>query len=215
LLNAGIRVPLVGGSGKDSNRIALGGVRTLTPRAGDGCYSEWVDHVKAGRTVATNGPYLRLILDDQEWSTSVGQAPDQPVRVRAVAESVAPFERIEVVANGVPVAMAAATAGETVTATIEKEHRLATGGWIAARCWGAAKSDLYPHVPVFAHTSPVWVEVPGQVIARQAAAIDALVREIQGVRDWVESNGRFTNPRRKEHLLGVCDAAIARLASPP
>jgi hypothetical protein len=103
---------------------------------------------------------------------------------------------------------------EVFTGTLELEHLLPDGGWVAARCWGPAKSGLYSHVPTFAHTSPVWVEVAGRPIPRAAPALAALVREVDGVREWVDANGRFSNPRRKAHLLALCDAAAAQLAGP-
>ena len=65
LLDCGLRVPLVGGSGKDSNAIALGAVRTYA-RLADGQpfgYAAWVDAVKAGRTFVTNGPLLNFTAD--------------------------------------------------------------------------------------------------------------------------------------------------------
>jgi hypothetical protein len=214
LLNAGVRLPLLGGSGKDSNRVALGGVRTLTPGTGPGSYAEWVEQVKAGRTIATNGPYLRFTVNDQPWPTRVANEPGRPLRFAAVAESIVPFERLELIANGVTVATATPTKTDVFRAAVETEHK-SGDGWLAARCWGTAKPDVYPHVTVFAHTSPVWVETPDRPSPRKAAALEALKREVEGVRLWVERDGRFTNPRRKDHLLALCDSAAARLAGPP
>ena len=54
----------------------------------------------------------------------------------------------------------------------------------------------------------------GQPIPRAPAALAALVREVDGVREWVEANGRFTNPRQKAHLLAQCNAAAAQIAGP-
>jgi hypothetical protein len=191
LLNAGIRLPLVGGSAKDSNRIALGEMRTLTPPAAT--YEDWIEHVRVGRAYVTNGPFLTSGLGDDGWFF-------------AQVMSVVPFERVEVVANGRVIASTPADPADDVTvATVEVENPLPAGGWVAARCLGA-KSDLYPHVPVFAHTSPVYV---GET--RQPDAVAAVRRDIEGVRDWVESAGRFTIPKRKEALLALCEAALAKL----
>jgi hypothetical protein len=212
LLNAGIRLPIVGGSAKADNRTALGGVRTLTPTAGT--YAEWIEHVRAGRTTATNGPFLRLTADGEPWPTRITQVEPNPIRLRAEAASVVPFERLELIANGTPVAAMKPAGSDVFTGTLDAKHHLPDGGWVAARCWGPAKSGLYPHVPTFAHTSPVWVEVAGRPIPRAPAALAALVREVDGVREWVEANGRFTNPRQKAHLLAQCNAAAAQIAGP-
>jgi hypothetical protein len=214
LLNAGIRIALVGGSGKDSNRIALGGVRTLTPRTTTQSYADWVDHVKAGRTVATNGPTVLFAVDGERFSGGVAHARAAPTALWAEAASAVPFDRLELLANGSVIAAVRPEGTNPWTATAEITHTLPAGGWLAARCLGAAKSDLYPHVPVFAHTSPVWIEVNGHPIPKGTAAVEALGRDVQAVRDWVESEGRFTNPRRKETLFALCDVAAARLVGP-
>ena len=212
LWNAGVRLPLAGASGKASNRIALGGVRTLTPATTDG-YAGWVEHVRAGRSVITNGPYLRMTVNGQPFATRLAAPTAEPLRVRAEATSLVPFERLELLANGAPAATATAT-GQPFTALVEAEVRLPEGGWLAARCWGPSKAELYPHVPVFAHTSPVWIEPEGNRPARRSNAVATVVRDVEGVRHWVESEGRFTDPRRKAHLLALCDTAMSRLADP-
>lgn len=214
LLNAGIRLPLVGGSGKDSNRIALGGVRTLTPRTDAGIYARWVEHVKAGRTMATNGPAVLFAVDDERFAHTVKQEQSIPIALWAQATSNVPFERLELLANGSVIAAARPEGTDLWTATSEVDHALPDGGWVAARCVGSARSDLYPHLPIFAHTSPVWVEVNGHPNPRRTLAVEAVGRDVQGVRDWVETEGRFTNPRRKDHLLALCDAAADRLVTP-
>jgi hypothetical protein len=213
LLNAGIRLPIVGGSGKADNRTALGGVRTLTPTSG--AYPEWVENVRAGRTTATNGPFVRLTADGESWPTRITPVEPKPIRLRAEAASVVPFERLELIANGTPVAAMTPTGNDVFMGTLEAEHVLPDGGWVAARCWRAAKPEMYPHIPAFAHTSAVWVEVAGRPIPRAPAALAALARSVEEVRHWVEVEGRFTNPRRKARLLDLCDAAAAKLAGPP
>ncbi|MSR54139.1 MAG: hypothetical protein EXS09_12730 [Gemmataceae bacterium] len=203
LLNAGIRLPVVGGSGKDSNRIALGGVRTLTPTGETRTYSEWIETVHAGRTIASNGPLLRWAIDGQPFRTSVATTNDDPVRFSAEMASNEPIERFEIIANGLVIA-------SSTSERIEVEHRLPEGGWLAARCWSTAKSRLYPHVPIFAHTSPIWVNAA----RRSPSAVNSLLREIEGVRQWIETTGRFAIAKRKEHLLSLCDGAERKLSEP-
>jgi len=216
LLNAGMRVPVVGGSGKDSNRIALGGARTLSPATRDTSpYREWVEHVRAGRTVATNGPFVRLTVSGETFATRVMQDAPGPLRITAEAASIVPLERLEVIANGEVIAATSPTDGEVRTARLEVEHTLPDGGWVAARCWGPARSELYPHAPAFAHTSPTFVVVSGRPTPRMTAAVASLNRDVEAVRHWIDTEGRFTIPKRKEHLLSLCDAATGKLAGRP
>jgi hypothetical protein len=139
-----------------------------------------------------------------------------PVQFSVEAASIVPFEKLELVANGTVVASTKPTVGNSPmanvwTASVETEHPFPEGGWIAARCWGTSKSNLYPHVPVFAHTSPVFVFASGRTTPRMPDAIATLRREIEAVQHWIETEGRFTIPRRREQLLSNCAAALGRL----
>src|SRR5262249_38259807 len=65
LLNCGFHVPLVAGSGKDSNRFVLGGMRTyarLQPLE-EFTYKNWIEAIRAGRIFITNGPLLSFTVN--------------------------------------------------------------------------------------------------------------------------------------------------------
>ncbi|AWM39383.1 hypothetical protein GobsT_23010 [Gemmata obscuriglobus] len=194
LWDAGVRVPLVGASAKDSNAVRLGVTRTYArvsgvqpsddapsvsqqEREGEKA-SSWLEAVRRGRTFVTAGPLLDLVLDDSCATVTARAHPSAP--------------RVELVANGAVIAAgdgsAAATLGEP--------------GWVAARVTGASG---------FAHTSPIAFGSP----ARKSEAVSALVALIEQTRDWVETLGRFANPKRKQALLERCDEAAQRLAGTP
>ena len=116
----------------------------------------------------------------------------------ATAESLTPFERLEVVADGRVIATAAAGQGPRWAAAVEFAPP-ADCGWLAARCAGG---------PGFAHTAPVYV---GPTPPRDADAL-SLRRCVEQTRDWVEHDGRFAEEKRKRKLLDLCDQALARLA---
>lgn len=72
LWDAGVPVPLVGASAKESNREALGSVRTYArvcaePLAASqdaqAASGSWIDAVRAGRTSVSAGPLLALVRD--------------------------------------------------------------------------------------------------------------------------------------------------------
>jgi len=215
LLNVGVQLPIVGGSGKDSNRVAIGGVRTLTLAESSRTYRDWINAVRHGQTVVTNAPFVQLSVAGRPFVSGIARETDAPLRVLAEAASVVPFERLEVIANGTVAASTKPTVrklpiADVWTATLDAELPLPDGGWVAARCWGTTKSDLYPHIPVFAHTSPFFVLNAGRT-TRAPEAVAALRREIEAVQHWIETEGRFSNPRRKEQLLSNCAAALGRL----
>jgi hypothetical protein len=110
LWDAGVLVPLVGASGKDSNRVAVGSMRTYAKVGA--AHPTWVESVRVGRTFASHGPLLDFSTDGN--------------RVRAAVRSRGPFEKLEVVANGQVVA----SGGGDIEAEVP-------AGWVAARCSGA------------------------------------------------------------------------------
>lgn len=190
LWNAGVRVPLVGASGKDSNAVQMGAMRTYARRAeppppapfpsgkgAGGGGSSWVEGVRAGNTFVTAGPLLALTVEGQHTS----------VTRRSPLDS----SGVELVANGVVVA-----SGEHVA-----EATISEPSWVAARTTAAG----------FAHTSPVALgSAP-----RQPEAVAALRALIEQTRDWIETMGRFTNPKRKQTLLGRCAEAARKLEDNP
>ncbi len=101
----------------------------------------------AGRTFVTDGPLLSLIVDGH-GPGSVVSAPEEgkTMHVHAEAQSGTAFDRLEVLHDGRPLAVAEA-AGDPHTATIEVEAPVITSGWLAARCWGGDRGSL-----VRAHT---------------------------------------------------------------
>lgn len=215
LLNAGLPLPLAGGSGKDGNEIPIGAVRTYA-RLGDGepfGYKAWVEAVRAGRTVVTNGPLLTLDVEglDPGGTVERGEA-GRPVRARAAAACVSPFERLELVADGLVVASAPAARGDRYAANLEFEYAPTESGWLAARCVGGQGSFLNPAQPAFAHTSPAYVCVAGHPLPRRPAAVTALAECIARTRQWVEEHGRYADKKWRRLLLTRCEDAIAQLA---
>ncbi len=163
LLRCGVRAALVGGSGKESPARALGQMRTYA-RCPDGLgLAAWADAAREGRTFATNGPLL-------EFSYREGVA-------RAEARAVAPFERLEIVAGGEVIA--ATSLGE-----LEADFTPEATTWLAARCTGPG---------AWAHTSPLWVDVPGRpwrVRQDDIDAVGATLAEASAYAEGMPEKGR-------------------------
>ena len=223
LWNAGHLVPLVGGSGKDDNATALGRVRTYanirnllpsplegegpgergdastprephpspglrppSPSRGEGENQSrlpaWLDAVRAGRSFVTTGPLLSLDADET---------------LRVSARSLAPFDKIDLLADGDVLAVAPPSQSYGVW-TAELVHPRPACGWVAGRVVG-------PNT--FAHTSPVKVGPP-----RRAETDLAPLRVAVGrTREWVETVARFHLAKRKEQHLARIAAALEAL----
>lgn len=215
LLEVGCVVPLVGGSGKESNGTALGVMRTyahLDPGA-ELTYHDWIEAVRGGRTFVTNGPLLSLTVDGHEPAAAgLEVTPGQVVRVRAEAQSRLAFDVLELVWNGQVIATAAPQCDAVCRAILELEHALPHGGWLAARCRGAAQVlDRPANQRVFAHTSPVYVRCPAAPAPVNAEAARRLLDELDALQDWARDRARCETPQQRERLANVFFTARAEL----
>jgi hypothetical protein len=155
--------------------------------------------VRAGRTVVTNGPWLSLDVDGSGPGAVLDRSPGDRVDVRA-----------RVVGSGVdrlvlygPDGELAATGTDLLTAEVPVRDAL----WLAA----AAHGGTDPHTvgaPVFAHTTPVYVDVDGCRVAREESARWCL-RLIDGLADLAAEQGRF-DPEHRERQLGDLLAVLDR-----
>jgi hypothetical protein len=195
LWNAGVLLPLVGGSGKNSNRMALGSMRTYARPKPDEPrnFASWIEAVRGGRGFAGNGPIL-------DWNAETGEAS---------AECGAEFDRLDVVANGTVVGSAAAERnGHLWRARLHARDSLPRQGWWAVRCIGATASPWMPGTPVFAHGSPI--RLP-EAAAKDGAAVAGFKALLASTSEWIEAEGRFHEAKFRTQMLDRCREAAARL----
>lgn len=209
LLNAGLRVPLLGASAKVSNREPLGGIRTYARLLPDEAlsYATWIEAVRRGRSYATEGPLLAFTVDGADPGTILTVNSQRPLAIQAAAQSLVAFDRLEVVANGEVVA-AQAPVNEPFSAAVEFERLLPRGGWITARCVGAPGAR--------AHSSPVYVRADGMPIPADPRLVTQLAGHLEQVRRWVQQQGRFEHEARRLQLEAIFRSAgeslLARMA---
>jgi hypothetical protein len=190
-LNAGYQLPLVGGTDKMSSEVPVGLYRTYANLGDeDFSYDAWTRAVRAGKTFLTGGPILRFQVEGAEPGDTVRISGPGSVGVSAVAESIFPIGRLEIVSNGTVVA---AADGSSTDRRLEVEADVEVGGdsWLAARCGGPHYWDGPSHRGpwerrIFAHTSPIYVTC--------------------GQGEW----SRF-DPERARAMLALIDAGIGRL----
>jgi len=162
-LNCGYRVAAVGGTDKMSAGMPVGGARTYArlDRNRGFNFANWARAIRKGRTFTTSGPLMELTVD--------GRAPGDVIRLKggagtvemhAAASCVWPIHRLEIVVNGQVVATEHQREGAH---RLELRHRMSLAGscWIAARCGSRLFQQHCWPTRVGAHTSPVYVVVPG------------------------------------------------------
>jgi TolB protein len=208
LLNCGFHIPASAGTDCFLNRIVSrlpGSDRVYVHVDGPFTYRGWIDNLKAGRTFVTNGPMFQFLVNDRGAGDTIPLRPGDSVRVRATAASQYPLDRLEVVVNGrVAATVKAEEGGRTIA--IDRTIPIAESGWIGVRVNGPPHPD-HPGPSLFAHTSPVYLDVPGKPVSARADA-QYFLEWIDRLAGAVQERNRIPN-RRKPHVQAQLDAARA------
>jgi hypothetical protein len=208
-LNCGYRLPAVGGTDKMSARVAVGAMRTYAFLGNDPfSFANWAKAVRRGNTFTTSGPLLLFQAEGRAPGEEIAlRAGGGTVEVQAEAISSLPLRRVEIVYNGRVVASREEPGG--ARRIVLKEKIAVPGpGWLAARC--ASIAAPASGFSTAAHTSPVYLSLPGQeVFSAPAAAY--LLSLIKGTQLWVEDIATRPDPQRLERIRAVLSQAHDRL----
>jgi hypothetical protein len=198
LLNCGFRIPASAGTDCFLNRIPSrlpGSDRAYVRIEGEFSYPRWIEGLKAGRTFVTNGPMLELTVNGQPLGTTVRAEPGSSLDIEGRARAAYPLDRIELIQSGLVAAVARAKAGSnSLEISIGTSRPVEQSGWVALRAFGPPHPDA-PRGPAFAHTSAIYVEVPGKPADARADAayflawLDRLAADIHR-RDRIPSRSK-------------------------
>ena len=210
LLMCGIRIPMVGGSGKASNCDLLGNTRTYAKLAQNEpfTYGNWIEAIRAGRTFVTTGPVLSVDVNGHGPGDVIDFFPgDRIVRIRAEARANSELESLEIIVNGKTVKSVHPAAGETV-AVLEFETEIAKSSWIIARCGGPYNWPRWSRLAAI--TSPVYVQVGNRPIQADPSTIAALNRDLDYMLEWAARKARCDDKHR-ERFMGIFQSAKEEL----
>jgi hypothetical protein len=165
----------------------------------------FADAVRAGRTQATNGPFLELLVDGRGPGDRIEATPGRRLPVTVGCQGLG-VERLELVGpDGV---LAATDAGGGAAPAIDAEVEAGESMWLCAVARGPGHPSVLGPM-VFAHTSPVWVELHGRPLRRPASA--------RWLLDWLDrfeamlgQHGRFADDGQRAEVVGVIEQARRR-----
>jgi hypothetical protein len=194
-LNCGYRVPGVGGTDKMGAYMPVGANRTYAFLGNEEfTFENWAKAVRKGNTFMTTGPLLQFRVDGRvPGDEIVLGAGGGTVEVEIEAKSFVPFHRLEVVLNG-KVAAAREDHSGTREMILKEKVRVPGPGWLASRCVSRLGPTTAWALGVQAHTSPVYLRIPGQEPFSEPA-IAYMLTLIEGAETWV--NNLATRPDRE------------------
>jgi hypothetical protein len=204
-LNVGLRLPISTGTDwfvYDFSRVYARAEGKLTVKS-------WLAALKAGRNVATNGPLLTLTVDGRPIGDTLKLDRPRKLRVTASAVGRLDFQKLQVVQNGqIVLSEPARKVGDHFEARSDREVSIDGPAWLAARIDADTKNELTQQL--FAHTSPVYVEVAGHGVFDVESG-RVLVKQMEEGRDDIKARGKFSSDAARVRLLAAYDDAIREL----
>jgi hypothetical protein len=158
----------------------------------------------------TTGPLLLFEVEGRMPGGEITLGPGGArLALRLEARSFIPFHRLEVVANGRVVASREAAAG-TREMILEEAVPVSGPGWLAARCVSRLGPTTAWGLGIQAHTSPVYLTVPGQELV-SPPAIAYMLTLVEGAETWVENLAIRPDAERLERVRATLRSARERL----
>jgi hypothetical protein len=210
-LNCGFRIAASSGSDKMAANPPMGSARTYVKTDGPLSYDSWIEGIRRGRTFISTYPLLEFTVDGREPGDTLSLAAGTArLRVKARSISLEPYDVLEIIHNG-RVIRTVKPSGPRHEAQLDDTIEIDRGGWIAARAHGPKMlpyGATWWQMPVFGHTSPVYLEMPGRP-ARARESAQLLLEQIGYLERWAESQARFPAPENKTEALGLIREATA------
>ena len=208
-LNCGFHVAMSSGSDKMALNPPMGSARTYVKTDGPLNYDSWIEGIRKGHSFASNYPLLEFSVNGQGPGETLRlAAPATKLRVRASAESIEPYDQLEIVHNG-KVIRSAKPSGKYHAARIDEDIEVERGGWIAVRAHGRKMlpyGATWWQMPVFAHSSPIYLDMPGKPAdATESAAL--FLDQLGYLQRWVDQKANFPTSEAKAEALARIEQA--------
>jgi len=217
LLNCGFRLTAAGGTDAMANYASLRGpvglnrVYVMVEPGDDspaGRRDRWLAALKAGKSMATNGPILGFELAGENPGGDLKlPAGEHELEFSGFMQSIIPVDHLEIVVNG-QVAQQLDMDAARRSAAFSGRLKLDASGWVLLRAWNDGPSaDIFDRFP-YATTNPVFVELGGQPLRSRADA-EYFIRWTDRVYEQLSGNKHYNDEREKQAILDSIKAARA------
>jgi dipeptidyl aminopeptidase/acylaminoacyl peptidase len=219
LLNLGNRLPTGAGTDAMANYSSLRGPvgmnRVFLDTGGAVSPEAIKAALRGGRTFASNGPLLGLIVDGKKPGDTISRTAPAKLAYKIALRSPVAVDHLELVQDG-KVVKAFTLSGDRRTFDLSGELPVKHGGWLLLRARNDDADpqvlDIYP----YATTSPIYLDLPGgpPSVAQDAAYFLAW---IDRVIDEAERRTDYRTAREREATLNYLREArdsFSRRAAP-
>ena len=205
-LNLGMKVPFSTGT----DWFIYDFSRVYVPINGLLTSDNWLTQLVAGRTFITNGPLLEFEAEGSQIGDTIRLDKAKEIRIRSHASGRADFKSIELIHNGEVIKSAASKPVDGhFVAELQTGLAVDTPGWIAVRAsLDAGKNEFGKQL--FAHTSPIYLELAGRQIFRHEIA-EQLITEMQQNIEVVGEKAKFADEKERNAVLKIHQEGLATL----
>lgn len=181
MLNCGFRMRPTAGTASGVHPVPLGFGRVYVHLPDGFNYEKWMSGLDAGRSFVSTGPMLTVQINQSNLGKTYQQASGKKYvcHLQGEASYWKPISKIEVIVNG-EVAEQIHPKNEKNKAGVfsspfDLKLDLQGSAWVAVRCF----SDYETGRVRFAHTAPVYFDVPGKPVRPKRAAVQYLIRRME------------------------------------
>ena len=205
-LNIGLKVPFSTGT----DWFVYDFSRVYVPIEGPLTSEAWLKQLAAGKTFITNGTFLEFQVDGRDIGDTIALAEPRDLRVRGRAVGRNNFRAIELLYNGKVIHTAACSPEDGhYRADLQHVLRVKKPGWTALRVvLETGKNEL--DQTLFAHTSPIYLQVEGKSIFMLNEA-EQLKSEMERNLSIIDRKAVFANDQEREAVLKVHREGISLL----
>lgn len=205
-LNLGMKVPFSTGT----DWFVYDFARVYVPLDADMTSEAWLKQLRDGRSFITNGPFLELVAERGNVGDTI--ALPGPGRLTFMAKGMGRLDYggLEIVYNGKVVGRAPATReGGYFFTDKHFAVELPEPGWVALRIPLETTDNEFGR-PLFAHTSPIYIEMNNKSVFKHEVA-EGMLQEIEGSVKRIDEQAVFANKRERASVMDVYAKATSQL----
>jgi hypothetical protein len=205
-LNLGLKTPFSTGT----DWFIYDFSRVYVPLEGELTARRWLLGLAQGRSYITNGPFLELAAGGKQIGETIAATKGQELKITARALGRADFHGLELIHNGKIVEHVHCDKVDGhFDAELQFNLKIDEPGWIALRIPPQTGKNEFDK-PLFAHTSPIYIELEGQRIFRPEVGRE-LIAEMENSIETIKTKGTFADAAEEEAVINVYREGIAAM----